>query len=218
MKRVLVVAASSVVRAGLEALVRASPALALVGSAANAGFARQVDDLRPDAAPDVILIELDSRNEVAVNELLTLASGARQAPAIVALVDEAQGAWAVEALRTGVRALLTGEASAEEIQAAVEAAAAGLVVLDSRVAEALTGTAAFVPRGAPDLQPEALTPREIEVLVMIAEGFGNKTIAQRLGISEHTVKFHVSSIFAKLGVTSRTEAVKIGIRRGLIML
>jgi len=82
----------------------------------------------------------------------------------------------------------------------------------------LTGHTAIVPRSAPDVAPEALTPREIEVLVMIAEGLGNRTIAQRLGISEHTVKFHVSAIFAKLGVTSRTEAVKIGIRRGLIML
>ncbi|HKC74673.1 MAG TPA: response regulator transcription factor, partial [Chloroflexota bacterium] len=63
-----------------------------------------------------------------------------------------------------------------------------------------------------------LTPREIEVLGMLAEGLGNKTIARRLGISEHTVKFHVGSIFAKLDASSRTEAVTLGARRGLIML
>jgi DNA-binding CsgD family transcriptional regulator len=69
---------------------------------------------------------------------------------------------------------------------------------------------------APPTQP--LTPREIEVLGMLAEGLGNKTIARRLGISEHTVKFHVGSILAKLDASSRTEAVTLGARRGLIML
>ena len=65
---------------------------------------------------------------------------------------------------------------------------------------------------------EALTPRELEVFAMLAEGAGNKAIAWKLGISEHTVKFHVASIMSKLSATSRTEAVAIGIRRGLIML
>jgi DNA-binding NarL/FixJ family response regulator len=65
---------------------------------------------------------------------------------------------------------------------------------------------------------EALTPREGEVLQMLASGLGNKEIAAKLAISEHTVKFHVASILGKLGATSRTEAVSLGIRRGLIML
>jgi DNA-binding NarL/FixJ family response regulator len=65
---------------------------------------------------------------------------------------------------------------------------------------------------------QPLTPREIEVLGMIAEGLGNKIIAARLGISDHTVKFHIASIFAKLNAGSRTEAVTIGIRQGLIMI
>jgi DNA-binding CsgD family transcriptional regulator len=69
---------------------------------------------------------------------------------------------------------------------------------------------------APPAQP--LTPREIEVLGMLAEGLGNKTIARRLGISEHTVKFHVGSILARLDASSRTEAVTLGARRGLIMI
>jgi DNA-binding CsgD family transcriptional regulator len=64
----------------------------------------------------------------------------------------------------------------------------------------------------------ALTPREIEVLGMLAEGLGNKSVARRLSISEHTVKFHVSSIFTKLNAKSRTEAVTLGARLGLIML
>ncbi len=65
---------------------------------------------------------------------------------------------------------------------------------------------------------EALTPRELEVFAMLAEGAGNKAIAWKLAISEHTVKFHVASIMSKLNATSRTEAVSIGIRRGLILL
>ena len=69
-----------------------------------------------------------------------------------------------------------------------------------------------------DPSGQILTPREIEVLRMIAEGLGNKEIASRLRISDHTVKFHISSIFAKLGVSSRTEAVIVGIRQGLVMV
>jgi DNA-binding NarL/FixJ family response regulator len=65
---------------------------------------------------------------------------------------------------------------------------------------------------------EPLTPREIEVLSMLAEGAGNKMIARRLGISEHTVKFHVGSILSKLDASSRTEAVTLGLRQGLIMV
>jgi len=65
---------------------------------------------------------------------------------------------------------------------------------------------------------EELTPREVEVLRLLADGLGNKEVALRLGISDHTVKFHISSILAKLGAGSRTEAVTLGIRRGLILL
>ena len=74
------------------------------------------------------------------------------------------------------------------------------------------------PRKIIDNSLDALTNREIEVLGMIAEGLGNKTIAYRLGISEHTVKFHIASIFGKLGANSRTEAVTVALRRGLILL
>ena len=71
---------------------------------------------------------------------------------------------------------------------------------------------------AANIPVQPLTPREVEVLHMLAEGLGNKTIARRLGISEHTVKFHVGSIFSKLNASSRTEAVTVGVRQGLVML
>lgn len=216
MIRVLVASASSVVRAGLEAMIDRSPALTLAGSAPgpeSVAFLQRIEELQPE----VILVELDRRDEAAWNELLMIAARL-SSPAIVLLADDVQGAWAVEALRSGVRALISREAGPEEIGAAIEAAAAGLTALDPQIAESLLGSAAIVPRGDSQEEFEALTAREIEALAMIAEGLGNKSIAQRMGISEHTVKFHLSSIFAKLGVTSRTEAVKVGIRRGLIMV
>jgi DNA-binding NarL/FixJ family response regulator len=74
------------------------------------------------------------------------------------------------------------------------------------------------PAPAVDLQPEVLTPREIEVLELVAEGLPNKAIAARLSISDQTVKFHVSSICGKLGAANRTEAVRRALRRGLITL
>ena len=111
--------------------------------------------------------------------------------------------------------MLDRDATRDEIVAAVQAAAAGLVALEPRDAAALMGGAARAPAQSP---VEPLTPREIEVLRMLAEGEGNKAIAFKLGISEHTVKFHVASILAKLHASSRTEAVTIGVRRGLILL
>ena len=109
-------------------------------------------------------------------------------------------------------------------ESAVEAALAGLIVLPRDALEIFEETAptqdANYESTALDLEPlaETLTPRERQVLDMMAEGFGNKEIAWRLQISEHTVKFHVSSILAKLGASSRTEAVTQGLRRGLIMI
>ena len=99
-----------------------------------------------------------------------------------------------------------------EILAAIEAVAAGLVVLHPQDLPVLASERAL------PLAQQTLSPREIQVLSMLAEGVGNKTIAWKLGISEHTVKFHVASIMTKLNAGSRTEAVTQGIRRGLILI
>ena len=110
------------------------------------------------------------------------------------------------------------EATSEEIVAAIQASVVGLVVLHP---DALHSVLSPIPSGDQselESSDQILTPREIEVLRMIAEGLGNKEIASKLRISDHTVKFHISSIFAKLGASSRTEAVTIGIRGGLIMV
>lgn len=213
--RVLVAASSAVVRAGLEALVARDGAATVVGSAAALdGLAEQVAMLDPD----VVLLALDAEEGESVPPRLAF-DGATPAPAMVVLAEEPDAGWTATALRSGVRAVLPREATAEEIAAAVAGAAAGLVVLHPDVSGALLPPAGqrVTPRqSAAPVQP--LTPRELEVLQLLAEGFGNKAIAPRLGISEHTVKAHLAAIFSKLHATSRAEAVVIGARQGLIML
>jgi len=137
---------------------------------------------------------------------------------LVLLADDPESVEAAEALRHGARAVLPREAQAEEIVAAIEGVAAGLVVLHPDLASGLTPHLVPVAHPLRASEVESLTPREIEVLGMLAEGAGNKNIARRLGISEHTVKFHVGSILGKLGASSRTEAVTLGVRQGLILL
>jgi DNA-binding NarL/FixJ family response regulator len=126
--------------------------------------------------------------------------------AVVALSDSP-----AQALRAGALAALPRDAAPEQIAAAIQAAAAGLAAaLPDDLQRAL-------PAAAGPLS-EPLTPREVQVLRMVADGLGNKQIAWQLGISEHTVKFHVTSIMAKLNVSSRTEAVAAGIRHGLVFV
>jgi len=140
-----------------------------------------------------------------------LASQAGRAAPLVLVGDPG---WSAELFRLGVRAILPPDASAAEIAAAVEAAAAGLAAIDPAELEAMLSEAPVQP--VADAGP--LTPRELEVLRMLADGAANKTIAWQLQISEHTAKFHVAQILAKLNAGTRTEAVTLGIRKGLILL
>ncbi len=137
---------------------------------------------------------------------------------MVILTDDAGRVLDADALRQGGRAVLPRHASASEIIAAIESAANGLVAIHPDSLEALQPAALGGERAAAATSHQTLTTRETEVLAMIADGLGNKIIAARLGISTHTVKFHVASIFAKLDAGSRTEAVTIGIRQGLLMI
>lgn len=115
-------------------------------------------------------------------------------------------------LRRQVRAWLPANASPEELTAAIVAAVQRLVTLT----EEQTRRWLHVESEDDEGVPEALTARELEVLRMLADGLGNKEVAERLGISGNTVKFHVAQILAKLGVGSRAEAVATGMRRGLV--
>jgi DNA-binding NarL/FixJ family response regulator len=119
--------------------------------------------------------------------------------------------------RAGLRgwACLARDADAEQLDLAVRASEAGLVLLDLPVAAT---TLAPVATLASPSASEPLTPRELQVLQLVAQGLPNKGIARRLGITENTAKFHVASLCGKLGASGRTEAVTIAARRGLILL
>lgn len=198
--RVLVAASSPMARAGLESILRAEGAFQVVGAVPTASVAASLATLHPD----VLVMEGDGWEALPPGIL------GNDALAVV-LVGNADVA---EVLPRGVRAVLPRDAQEEVVVAAVRAAGAGLLVLPVTSLPALMPTLTSTTSGL----IESLTPREIEVLSMMAEGAGNKEIAHRLGISEHTVKFHVGSIFGKMGVASRTEAVTTGIRQGLIPL
>jgi DNA-binding NarL/FixJ family response regulator len=164
---------------------------------------------------DVVVLDLPRRR---VDRLLGgLRSAADGRSGMVVLGGAVDRRWTAQAVRAGVRAVLPRDTAASLLRAAIEAVAAGLLVLHPEHAAGLGGTPRDRGDAAPGA-PEPLTAREIEVLGMMAEGLGNKLIAARLGISRHTAKFHVASVLGKLGATSRTEAVSRGVRRGLITL
>ena len=206
-KRVLVVAASPVVRAGLESLLARSGEYSVLGTGA---FPRL--DTHPLVEPDVIVVSLGSGEDAVLAAAFPLESDS--GPAIVVLGEEPVGDWGPRVLRRGARAVLPHSVGAAELVAAIEAAAVGLVALPPD----LVGVAGLTPLRNEPAVAQPLTAREVEVLGLLAAGLGNKGIAGRLAISEHTVKSHVTALFAKLSVSTRAEAVAAGVRQGLLML
>ena len=212
MIRVFIVAASPLVRAGLENLLAARDVEVVGSTATMETLAGQLSD----AAPDVVLMDSSGEPVEPMLESI-LASGLAADLRVVLLGDGMTAATSTDALRGGIHAALPGDISPEQLIAALQAAANGLLVLHpSHASEGLPAGSA--PQRALDELAESLTRRELEVLQMLAAGLSNKEIAARLSISEHTVKFHVASILGKLGAASRTEAVSLGIRRGLVLL
>ncbi len=199
---VLVVSADPLARSGLAALVAGRPELLLAGEAGPSQAAR-VDAGR---APGVVLWDMGGavRSGVAASPW-----GELTAPVVALAADAGQ---AGDALRAGARSVIARSAAPEVREAAVVSTARGLTVRDP----ALAGGFLRAPE-APD-GAEPLTPREREVLALLAEGLANKAIAVRLGISEHTAKVHVNAILAKLGVDSRAEAIVRAARLGLVVL
>ena len=211
--RVAVVASSPVVRAGLEHLLALGDDVVVVGTAATR---EALGDL---GASDIHVLVLDDDTGTRIGGLRADAADddARGTPFVVLLVDEPTSTIARDAIAVGVRALLTRDAGDAELIAAVRAVAAGLVVLTPDAAQPMRGQTSVARReGSP--RAVALTPREHEVLQALAEGLANKQVAARLGISEHTIKTHVTAVFEKLGVTTRAEAVARGVQLGVLML
>ncbi len=212
--RVLVVDDQRVVRDGLALLLRVSPDVDLVGTAENGQAAlERLDEL----APDVVLMDLRMPVMDGVEATRRIRAGYASVQVIV-LTTYADDESVFAALRAGARGYLTKDADADEIIRAVQRVHAGEAMLDTSVqARLLDAFGAGVPASAPgpaDL-PDDLTPREAEVLALIAEGLSNAEIARRLVVSEATVKTHVNRLFAKTGVRDRAQAVRYAYRHGL---
>lgn len=201
--QVLIVAADPLVRTGLATLFADQDGYVVAGSA------DVTEDLAAAVAtylPDVILWDPGFRDASSLE-----ADELREAGVpVVALLPDA--ALAAEAWHAGAQGLLLRDASPQAIATTIVATRQGLVVVDPLLAETILPLPSQVPWTGD------LTPREAEVLHLMAEGLPNKLIADRLGISPHTVKFHINAILGKLGVHSRTEAVTRAARSGLLVL
>src|SRR5262245_26444142 len=194
---VVVVAEYPTVRAGLRALLANAADCAVLGEATT-----PVEAMRGGftGEPDVLLGEWGPAPSGDESEWAAVAD---EYPTLgLVVLSDARALRYLPLGRRGHLACLGRDATPDAIVEAVRAVAAGLVVLDARMAAALAVPSA---RLAADATAEPLTPRELEVLALLAQGLPNKTIGQRLAISEHTVKFHVGAIFSKLGAGSRTE-------------
>ncbi len=210
--RVLVWARSGITRAGLEAIVHADPRFEV---AAGSGRSADLLTAMRELAPEVVLLDL---SETSITRVLPSLSDQPITPVLVALIDSIPRGDVLHLLQSGVRAILSRDSDPGEITAALEAAYDGLAVFSAEILDVLLPAATELT-GAGELPPgEPLTSRESDVLSLLAEGAANKEIAARLGISEHTVKFHVSSILSKLGAATRTEAVTRGYKEGLILM
>jgi DNA-binding NarL/FixJ family response regulator len=206
--RVLLADDQRVVREGLGTLLGLLEGIELVGTAADGeeavALARQHD-------PDVVLMDLRMPRVDGIEAIRRLAA-AGERPRAIALTTFADDASVLGALRAGARGYLTKDAGAEEIRQAVQAVARGEAALDPAVQHHVV--AALGEPAAPEL-PDELTPREAEVLSLIAEGLTNAEIAERLVVSAATVKSHVNHIFAKIDARDRAQAVVYAYEHGL---
>jgi two-component system, NarL family, nitrate/nitrite response regulator NarL len=202
--RVLLIGDDPLARGGLAYLLAGEPGLEVVAQADALDAAAAVE--RGD--PDVAVWDLGPDPLGWLDRLGDL--GEDGPPALALLLDEEPAA---EALAAGARGLLFRDAGAGRLAAALRALARGLAVFDDALLPRL-----LRPRPVPQAPPEPLTPRELEVVQLLAQGLSNRRIAERLGISEHTAKFHVNSIVGKLGAQTRTDAAIRAARLGLVLL
>ena len=199
-QRVLVAAAYPALRAGLLALLAGDGSLE-----AQPADATELGGGESEAPAAIVVDYTGGEPEV----VAALGEAFPSSPLVMIGADPASDG---PGIASSPVAYLPSDVDAEALVAAVHAAAAGLIVLDPTVAGA-TGIHTHARAAA---EGDALTAREREVLQLVAEGLPNKAIARELGISEHTAKFHVGSLLGKLGAGSRTEAVTIATRRGIL--
>jgi DNA-binding NarL/FixJ family response regulator len=197
-------AEDAAMRDGIATLIRDAPGVEIVGVAEDElALVRLLEVVRVDVV--VVALESDAARD--------FVDGLADEVAAIALVTD--GAGVASAFRAGARAVLLRPPDRAELTAAIQAVAAGLSVLPASLLDDMLRLGG-IDRAASNT--EALTPRELEVLALIAAGASNKLIARRLAISVHTAKFHVAGVLEKLGAHSRAEAVAIGARVGLVLL
>jgi DNA-binding NarL/FixJ family response regulator len=204
-----------VVRDGLAMLLGTIEDFTLVATAADGAEAIARAE---EHAPDVVLMDLKMPGTDGVQATRAIAER-MPGVAVLVLTTYADDDTLIPALRAGARGYLTKDASAEEIEAAIRTVHAGRSYLEPAVQErvialAVQGEAAVAPDAPVDL-PDDLTPREAEVLALIADGLSNAEIAQRLVVSGATVKTHVNRIFSKTGARDRAQAVRYAYAHGL---
>jgi DNA-binding NarL/FixJ family response regulator len=212
--QVAVVAHPPALRAGLRAMLESTAEVEVMAEASSLGEMLPV----PSAVEVLVLatpLALPDADSGLLEAHLPL-------PPLLLLSDEPMPDMAFLTSLSHAWGVLPLEASSEELLAAVNAVHAGLSVMAPPLAQAFfsqPGLGIRLPRESPQSPMlEPLTEREMQVLQWLGRGLANKQIAAALGISEHTVKFHVSAIYAKLGATNRAEAVRLGIQRGLVTL
>ena len=210
MIRAIITAYNPILRAGLREILHGVEDITVAAETTSP------DELMHLAAKaDVILIALASAARIDLSHIL--ADGDTN-PAILLLTNDPDDLGALMRLPVPVWGILSQDADAQEIIAAIRALSQGLIVGSPLLLKPITTRSTVLGMGQPEPLAEPLTERERQVLQRIAQGLANKQIAVALGISEHTVKFHLSSIYAKLGATNRTEAVRLGTLQGIIVL
>jgi DNA-binding NarL/FixJ family response regulator len=217
--RVLAADDQRVVREGLAMLLGLLPDVEVVGTAADG---EQVLAVVPELKPDVILMDLRMPRMDGVEATRRLRES-HPGVKVVVLTTYADDRSVIDALRAGALGYLTKDAGADEIQQALHRVTSGQAALDPAVqrhlVEAIAGGPADpAPAGAtpPASLPDNLTPREAEVLTLIAAGLSNTEIAERLVVSEATVKSHVNHMLPKIGARDRAQAVGYAYRHGLV--
>ncbi len=205
--RLLVADDHPMLREGLVAVLGTQPDLEVVGEAADGDEAVRLTE---SLDPDVILLDLEMPGTDGVEALERLRDAGSAARTVVFTAYDTDERI-LDSLRAGARGYLLKGASRQEIFGAIRTVHAGGSLLQPAVTDRLLER---IDRGGQD--KGNLTPRELEVLALLARGLKNAEIAGRLYISERTVKFHVGSILAKLGAQNRTEAARIAVQRGLV--
>jgi DNA-binding NarL/FixJ family response regulator len=205
--RVVLADDQRIVRDGLVTLLGLLPGIEVVGAAGDGAEAvRLVAELNPD----VLLTDLRMPGLDGV-EATRRVRAEHPGTAVVVLTTYVDDEAVVPALQAGAAGWLSKDADAEAIGRALKAAAGGQTILDPAAAARLIAA----PAPATGESPDGLTPREIEVLALIAEGLSNQQIARRLVVGEATVKTHVNHLFAKAGLRDRAQAVRYAYRHGL---